>query len=323
MSAPRGSQGSIGPVNISQPSETQSQKDTKQGSSQRSVSQAQPSQDHSVSQGQGGENNSANDTKDVSQRQTQPTRQPQTEAEMRLENAKGQLTNVMSKLWLRDQLQITRELASLTPEQADILANKLQIVIKIQMPDSDEVVQLIPRLEGKGGVGRDHEPEGYRFLSTHCEALYNRLNAHAKPSDIYDQYVVYRNEVFKWGREVATAKGELFDYERDVYVKMVVSAFNHETTEKGVSFKFFRGGPDTSQYKDPGDLSTPPLQKKKKKKSKKNKQPQLEFRINADEDEIRKHAGSISDAESQASNGSSSYHTSPEANSQNNNGQSN
>ena len=311
MTAPTGNNGSVGPTNVShhsQPSETPPKKERGKNGSQRSVSQTTPSPNHSMSHGQGDGNNPPNNSKNVGQRQTYPTGQPKSPAEQQFERAKGQLANAMSKLWLRDQLKITRELASLTPEQADVLANKLQIVIKIQMPDSDKIVQLIPRLEGEGGVGRDLEPIGYKFLSSNCEALNNRLNEHAKPSDIYDQYVVYRNEVFKWGREVATSKGQLFDYEKDVYVKMVVSAFDHETTEKGVSFKFFRGAPDPSKYRDPGDLNIPPPQKKKKK----NNQPQLEFRINANEDEIRKQAEHISEAESQASNTNKSYHTPPE-----------
>ncbi|WP_281647310.1 hypothetical protein [Parendozoicomonas sp. Alg238-R29] len=306
MSTPTGRAGGTGPTSASNPPVDSDHGGNPHHRSplRRKVTKTAPSADHSVDHGDKGNPPPQRDT-DVSNRKTTPstgstpTPQPKTEAEAQFEDAKKKLTGVMSKLWLRDQLDISMELASMTPAEADILANKLQIVIKIRMPNSTKVVQLIPTLAGEGGVGEDHVGDGYAFLKGGCDNLSTRLRQETSVQDLHDQYVVYRNQVFEHGQEVYNAKGELFDYEQH-YIQMVISAFSHKTESSGISFTFSRGAPDRSKYKDPGDLSTPSL-KKTKKKSPKNKEPQLELRINADEEDILKHAKRLHRTESSAS----------------------
>ena len=178
-------------------------------------------------------------------------------------------------------------MASLTPEQANVLADKLQIVIKIQMPGTNKVVQLIPKPTNGGSFRENRETAAYKFLKDNCEALHKRLSDIDKPSDLYDRYVMHRTKVFEIGKELATTKGEIFDYEKDVYVNMLTRAFDHKTMENGVSFEFSRGNPDPSKYKDPGNLNALPPPKSKKKKKKPAGKPKVEFRIAADKDDLK------------------------------------
>ena len=319
MTTPSGSSGSTGPVSVSHPSTTghstpKKKRKTARKTTRRKVRTSTPSSSASVktpktdvSTG----STKATDTKDVTARKTTPATgatatpadstpapppstvppQPKSELDVHFEEAVERQKKFMKDFWFYDQVNLTREMASSAPEQADALANKLQIVIKIQMPGTNEVIQLIPRPTDNTRLGEAHEAAAFAFLKQKCEALYQKLLNTTPPRELYDQYVWARSKVLDAGEKRASPKGEIFDYEKEVYINIITSAFEKTAIEDGVEFKFSRGNPDPSKYKDPGDLNNlPPAKPKNKKKKKKSAdKAKVEFRIAADKDSLKAH----------------------------------
>ncbi len=238
------------------------------------------------------------------------------------DQVQNNLKDTMAELWLRDQVSITQDLLqrSQDPNKADsveTMTSTLQIKIKVLYPGETNPVQVFPDTKEMNPAERQRYTE---YLQQATQKLHTHLDKEAPQEALFHRYVDYRKKVFEFGREIASQKGELFDWQ-PLYNQLLHSSFDKQLSVKNTDYSFSRGEPDPSKAVDQSPLNELEIQeqkeaqdeaqdeaelkkqKKPKKKPKKKphlKQPQMEFRIDASPEDIHRHSQLIDATEQRA-----------------------
>ena len=260
------------------------------GTGQRSVSHTNPNDQQSVknSQTPSGPKQTDINNRTSTPSQTARPQYPPGSPQALLQRAEDNISDVMAKMWVQDQLGIILNIC-----EDPSLAQKMGITLKVQLPNTDKVVQVFPVISGPDSPGPAHQAAYEAFLQTESAGLLKQQKQQYSPKDLNHMYRIYREEIHTTGEEVANAQGQFFDWE-STYNRLLLQSFNRSLTNNGVEFNFYRGDPDPSQRLSPEVLAELGRQGQRPPQLPGDEgqlnNPQVEFRIRATPDDIQRHA---------------------------------
>ena len=164
-----------------------------------------------------------------------PPQQTTQSPEKMLTEATDKFQGVLEEYWCRDQLELITRLI----EDPD-LATQLGCTLTIRLPGAAKSVGLVP------DTGELSEADYDSYTNALCQWSEEALNAkqQALPDNVlYNSYVAYRAEVFKWGRQEAQARSTTFDWEETLQALLVKRAVQ-QVHHQGVTLTLSRPDPD-------------------------------------------------------------------------------